>query len=110
MFGGGPDECNIRANQEGLILFALKLMEASSNFEEGVEKNTDLSFDCSDDWYDEKSDIHINYIEPVHGPKEKIEHRTMETNLEDKIVPFLFMLMILSAILIFFLGLQSLFE
>jgi hypothetical protein len=64
-YGGGPDESFVKANKEGLQLFALELLKASLRAEElatATEKKV-IHFE-----YEEmlaNSDIGIHYIEPT---------------------------------------------
>lgn len=76
-YGGGPDESFIKANKEGLVLFALELLKAGINYEPklfGQEKQVIVNFDYDDEWIDENSDTFIHYIELIEDrekPKSK---------------------------------------
>lgn len=79
-YGGGPDESFIKANKEGLVLFALELLKAGINSEPklfGQEKQVIVNFDYDDEWIDENSDTFIHYIELIEDrekPKSKSIH------------------------------------
>jgi len=64
--GGGSDESYIKANKEGLVLYALELLKAVNKTGEASghgQNNIPLSFE--EPWLDEQSDTVVQYIEPV---------------------------------------------
>jgi hypothetical protein len=89
-FGGGSDESFIRANKEGLELFALELLKYSNESETILPDKTKnyTPFDYNEDWIDENSDTFIQHIELITDKqkiKPKVEHIT---NFKDKLMPF----------------------
>lgn len=63
-YGGGSDESYIRANKEGLQLFALELLKSVGSIEKtlaGTEKNI-IPLNYDEDWVDESSDTIIQYV------------------------------------------------
>lgn len=88
-YGGGPDESSIKANKEGLQLFALELLRASDNFKNKTHGNHEKIFNLNYDenWIDKNSHIFINFIE--HSSKEEttINEEQIE-NFIDKLIPY----------------------
>ncbi|WP_416437746.1 hypothetical protein [Phnomibacter sp. MR] len=89
-YGGGSDESFIRANKEGLELFALELLKAARDTETTLadtEKNI-IPFDYDEDWIDESSDTFIQYVEPIADKQKlrpKAEHKS---TFADKLMPY----------------------
>lgn len=89
-YGGGPDESFIKADKEGLKLFALELLKAankSNDILEDKEKNV-IPIELDESWVNEQSDTVIQYVEPVAErlPSEKpVKHKT---TFFDKLLPF----------------------
>ena len=68
-YGGGPDESFIKANKQGLELFALEILKAARDTEELLnddkgESVFPLGFD--EDWIDDDCSTYIQYIEPTN--------------------------------------------
>ncbi|WP_294671300.1 hypothetical protein [uncultured Fluviicola sp.] len=76
-YGGDSDESFIRANKEGLELFALELLKSAKDFEGMLVDKTKRSipFGADENWIDENSDAFIHYIEPL-ADKQKLEPRS----------------------------------
>jgi hypothetical protein len=89
-YGGGSDESYLRANKEGLELFALKLLKSAKEIESVLsdpEKNI-IHFDYYEDWVDENSDTFIQYIEPI-AYKQKLKPKSeYKLTFVDKLMPF----------------------
>jgi hypothetical protein len=89
-YGGGSDESFVRANKEGLELFALELLKSAREIENVLsdpEKNI-IPFDYDEDWVDENSDTIIQYIEPI-AEKQKLKPKSeYKSTLADKLMPF----------------------
>ncbi len=89
-YGGGSDESFIRANKEGLELFALELLKSAREIENVLsdpEKNI-IPFDYDEDWVDENSDTFIQYIEPI-ADKQKLKPKSeYKSTFVDKLMPF----------------------
>jgi uncharacterized integral membrane protein len=69
-YGEGSDESFIRANKQGLVLFAAEILRASAHVDDTIAHETQtiipLKFDEAE-WLD--GDTLIDYIEPVkHAP------------------------------------------
>ncbi|MDI9868950.1 hypothetical protein [Flectobacillus roseus] len=89
-YGGGSDESFVRANKEGLELFALELLKSAQEIESVLsdpEKNI-IPFEYEEDWVDENSDIFIQYIEPI-ADKQKLKPKSeYKSTFLDKLMPF----------------------
>lgn len=89
-YGGGSDESFIRANKEGLELFALELLKAARDTEATLadsEKKI-IPFDYDENWIDENSDTFIQYVEPI-ADKQKIKPKDEhKTTIADKLMPY----------------------
>lgn len=101
-YGGGSDESFIRANKEGLELFALELLKSARDMEDILsnKEKKEIWFDDID-WFDENSDTFIHYIEPVAYNKRLKKESTIELpTFIDKLIPygcgFIFLVLLLS--------------
>jgi len=111
-YGGGSDESFIRANKEGLQLFALELLKSAIDTDKTlakIEKNViPLSYD--EDWIDENSDTIIRYVEPI-ADKQKIKPKgDYKSTLTDKLIPFGCGLIALILVISVIVGLITLFN
>jgi hypothetical protein len=88
-YGGGSDESFIRANKEGLELFALHLLKSARDTESillDTEKKS-IPFEYDDNWIDENSDTLIQYVEPV-ADKQKLKPKSeYKSTIADKLMP-----------------------
>jgi hypothetical protein len=66
-YGGGTDECCIKANKEGLQLYALELLMAAQKTEEGFEdpEKQIIPISYQENWIDGDSDVLLQYIDPA---------------------------------------------
>ena len=89
-YGGGSDESFIKANKEGLELFAIQLLKASTEIDTILtdkEKNI-ITLDYDENWIHQNSDTFLQYIEPTTDEQinyPKYEHKT---TFADKILPY----------------------
>jgi hypothetical protein len=76
-YGGGSDESFIRANKEGLELFALELLKSARDSEAIITdtQKKSIALDYDDNWIDENSDTFIQYVEPI-AEKQQLELKT----------------------------------
>ena len=87
----GTDDSYIRANKEGLELFALELLKVVRDTDttlSDTEKTIIIPFDYDENWIDENSDIFIQHIELITSKqksKPKSEHKS---SLADKLMPY----------------------
>lgn len=109
-YGGGSDESFIRANIEGLELFALELLKAARDTEATLadtEKKI-ISFDYDEDWIDENSDTFIQYVEPIADKQiSKTEHKT---TFADRLMPYGCGLVAIILVVSVIVGLVTLFK
>jgi len=88
-YGGGSDESCIKADKEGLKLFALELLKASSKTNEIINdkgKNI-IPIIFQENWIDDQSDTVIQYVKPVERRQIKDEKKYKETII-DKVLPY----------------------
>lgn len=111
-YGGGSDESFIRANKEGLELFAVELLKAARDTENLLsdpEKNI-IPFDYNEDWLDENGDTFIQYIEPI-ADKQKLKPKSdYESTFVDKLIPFGCGLIAIILLISIVVGLVTLFK
>lgn len=89
-YGGGSDESFIKANKEGLELFALQLLKSARDIED-VLANTGqkiIPFDHEGGWMEENSNTFIQYIEPVASKQKLIARSDNKSSLTDKLMPY----------------------
>lgn len=111
-YGGGSDESFIRANKEGLELFAVELLKSAKetdNVLSDPEKNV-IAFNYDEDWVDENSDTFIQYVEPI-ADKQKLKPKSeYKSTFVDKLVPIgcglIAIILVISAVV----GLVTLFK
>ncbi|UYW01804.1 hypothetical protein K5I29_02445 [Flavobacterium agricola] len=89
-YGGGSDESFLRANKEGLELFAIQLLKSARDTEDILsdkEKNI-IPLDYNEDWIDENSDTFIQYIEPITDKQKLKDKNDYKTTFADKLIPY----------------------
>jgi hypothetical protein len=66
-YANSPDEVYIKANKQGLQLFASEILQAITQVDETIsnERKNIIPIDYGTGWIDEQSDTCIQYIEPV---------------------------------------------
>jgi len=89
-YGRGADESFIRANKEGLALFALVLLKSGIRAKDsGVDKEQyHIPFDYAGNWIDEDSDTVIQHIELVADKQKTRFPKEYKPAFRDKIVPY----------------------
>jgi hypothetical protein len=86
-YGGGPDESYIKANKEGLMLYAIELLKAANSAEDIIndKEKSIIPLPFEEGWIDDRSSTIIETVEPVSGRDEpKIEKHPEEFG--DKVV------------------------
>jgi hypothetical protein len=89
-YGGGSDESYIKADKEGLKLFAIYLLKAASNADYIIshkEKNID-TVPFQESWINEQSDTVIQYIEPVNKRPVNVEGKKYKERFVEKLLPY----------------------
>ena len=88
-YGGGSDESFIRANKEGLELFALELLKSARDTEtilSDTEKNI-IPLEYDGDWVDDNSETFIQFIQPI-ADKQKLKPKSeYKSTFVDKLMP-----------------------
>lgn len=98
----------IKANKEGLLLYAMNLIVASKNIDSITNDSKDktIPIERFADWIDEDSPIVIDYIEKFEGKrKEVIEH--IKSNFFEKLIPIGCFLLFIIFGASFFVGLAE---
>ncbi|MBB6005013.1 hypothetical protein [Arcicella rosea] len=111
-YGGGSDESFIKANKEGLELFALELLKASLESNKIIEnnKNKIIHLDYYENWIYENADTYLQYIELVKEKqtlKPKVEYKT---TISDKLLTSLLKIILVILIVALFIGLRTMFS
>lgn len=107
-YGPGPGEVFIKANKEGLEIFALQLLKSAIETEDIIinQNRKTIILDKEESWFDEFSDVIIQHIEPI---KDKSEVRIKEEYKEsftEKAIPFgciLLIILLITALVIGFI-------
>jgi hypothetical protein len=103
-YGGGTDECYIKANKEGLRLYALELLIAAQKAEEVFEdsKQNIIPISYLENWIDQDSHVFLQYIDPVR--KRAITPSTeAKSTIKDNLTTggcLLFLIFILLAVIV----------
>ncbi|SRR5690606_6298122 len=88
-YGDGSDESFIRANKQGLELFALELLKSARDSEmilSSKEQNI-ITLNYEEDWIDENSDTLIQYIEPI-ADNQKLKSKTKKNKFIYQVMSF----------------------
>ena len=112
-YGGGSDESFIRANKEGLEIFALELLKSARDTEATLadsEKKLITNFNYDEEWIDENSDTFINYIEPIADKQKSKPKSEYESTFADKLIPFGCVLVAIFLVISFLVGLVTIFK
>ncbi len=111
-YGGGSDESFIRANKEGLELFALELLRSARDTEATLADTQKkiIPFDYKENWIDENSDTFIQYVEPI-ADKQKLKPKTEhKTTVADRLTPYGCGLVVIVLAVSLIVGLLTLFK
>ncbi len=111
-YGDGSGESCIRANREGLELFALKLLKSARETEVTLAdtEKTVIPFDYDENWIDENSDTLIQYVEPI-ADKQKLKPKSeYKTTITDKLLPYGCGLIAIILVIAVLVGLVTLFK
>jgi hypothetical protein len=108
----GSDESFIRANKEGLELFALGLLKSardSENLLSNPEKNI-IPLDYDEDWIDENSDTFIQYIELISDKQKLKSESDSKSPIADKLMSLGCGLLVIILIISVLVGLVTVFK
>ena len=96
-YGGDSSENYIKANKDGLELYALRLLKTARDLEDTLPDNNenDIWFD-KENWIDENSEVFINYVEQIVDKQKDIEGQ-QNTKFSDNLALYgcIFILMFL---------------
>ena len=89
-YGGVTEESFIKANKEGLELFALELLTSAKNSENLLKNDKDktISLENCEEWIDQDSTIYLNYIEVIEGERKKIINDEDKSTILDMFMPY----------------------
>ena len=90
-YGGAPDESYIKANKQGLELFALEILKAARDSEELLKSEREesvfpLGFD--EDWIDDDCSTYIQYVEPTNEIRTNVKQVSNVETWKDKTMKF----------------------
>jgi hypothetical protein len=111
-YGGGSDESFIRANKEGLELFALELLKAARDSEATLadtEKKI-IPFGYDGNWIDENGDTFIHYIEPIADKQKSKPKAEYKMTFSDRLMPYGCGLIAIILVVSVIVGLVTLFK
>ena len=104
--GSESGEGFIKANREGLSLFAAALLKAARDVNDNTEIKEKIFYPLTSekDWIDENSHLLINYIEPSNEPREKAEFQPYIKSKKDKALEILVGLVVIFVIVATIIG------
>ncbi|WP_310377924.1 hypothetical protein [Flavobacterium sp.] len=107
-YGGGSDESFVRANKEGLELFALELLKSAKHTEAKLNntEKTIIPLEYNEDWIDENSDTFIEYIELIAYK----QNNNYITTISNKLMSFGFGLLSIILVISVLVGLVVIFK
>lgn len=87
-YGGGPEESFVKANRQGLELFAADLLKASRDAKSIVDDKdkTIYTLDFQEPWIDKNAHTFIQYIEPSIESRKHVEHELYNETWKDKLI------------------------
>ena len=90
IFDDGTDtgEEFIKANKEGLSLFAAALLKAAQDVTDRAKENEKIFYPLTSEreWIDENSEVLINFIEASNEPREKAEYKPYIKSRKDRAI------------------------
>ena len=89
-YGGGPDESFIKANKEGLELFALELLKSASETENILadKERKSIPFNYVENYIDEESNTFIDFIEPIDEKQNSKQKEVYKETFAEKLIPY----------------------
>jgi len=73
------DDEHIKANKDGLILYAVELLKAANEFNlRHFEKGKDELYGINDEWFSKENEYMFKYIKLINKQKSKIDPDTKE--------------------------------
>jgi hypothetical protein len=110
--GGGEDESCIKANKQGLGLFALELLKASLQSEinkPGRKKNI-YNLKIDEQWIEKDSDVFLYHIEIQSGVRVPEIKESYKPSFTDKLMPYGCGLVLIFLIVALIIGLVTIIE
>jgi hypothetical protein len=87
-YGSTSDESYIKANKQGLKLFASQILEAVNQVDQTRSDETKNIIPLDYDWTDDNSDTIVQYIEPVVYSTDKKKVIEEPESLKDKAIKY----------------------
>ncbi len=83
------EACYIKANREGLELFAIQLLKASGKIDDSVKGGPEsiITLNHDEPWIENHSEISLQYIQPVFEKEELPVTENKKPTIADKITP-----------------------
>jgi hypothetical protein len=87
-YGSVPGESFVKANKQGLELFAVDILKASRDADEivGDKEKTIIPLDCEEEWIE--GDIVVHYIEPTLEKRKTEKHEHYNKTWKDNAMEF----------------------
>lgn len=110
LYGREKDESFIRANKQGLLLFALELLKTAKLFDHIKADNTEniLPIESEAAWIDQDSDVLIHYVEPLVKKELDVESVSPKKSVYDTLIPAGCMVVVLLLIISLLVGFWTL--
>ena len=88
-WGQGADESFIKANKEGLLLFAIQLLQAAAAADEvvGNKERSIVPLDIENNWMDQEAPTVIHYVEAVNKRDERSSQVNRRRTVADLLIP-----------------------
>ncbi|NLT49611.1 MAG: hypothetical protein GXX85_01685 [Ignavibacteria bacterium] len=112
VYGGGEDESYIKANKQGLELFAVNLLKAACEIDEksGLSENLKIPLDYEADWIDKESSIFLQYVELSEKKPEYVKNENDKDNWKERALRFGCLAGLFIIVSVFILGMVSFFK
>ncbi|MFD2919183.1 hypothetical protein ACFS6H_05615 [Terrimonas rubra] len=83
------EDCYIKANREGLELFAIQLLKASRKIDDSIQDGPEsiIILNHDEPWIEDNSQISLQYIQPVFEKEKLPVTENKKPNIVDKIMP-----------------------
>ncbi len=112
VYGGGEDESYIKANKQGLELYAANLLKAAREIDENssLSENQKIPLNYEADWIDKESSIYLQYIELSEKKPEYVKKENDNDEWKEKALRFGCLAGLFILISIFILGMISFYK
>ncbi|MEA5137968.1 hypothetical protein [Arcicella rigui] len=111
-YGGGSDESFIKANKEGLTLFALELLKASLESKK-IKENPNEKFihiDCDENWNLKDAETYLQYIEIIDEKQHSNTFIEANYSMFDNVMMYLLMIIGFILLVALWMGFETIFK